>query len=90
MSCHLYRDGKIVLAHSGPWTVVSSGFRTSHGNIITSNTSSRRYLPFPRHELSKLGVKERAGINAAFRERCKSEEGLSNGLHRVDYLGGRN
>ena len=32
-------------------------------------------IPFSRRELSKLGVEERAGINAAFRERCKSEEG---------------
>ena len=47
-------------------------------------------IPFPRHELSKSGVEERAGINAAFEERCESEVGLSNGPHRIDRLGGRN
>src|SRR5882762_1942925 len=36
-------------------------------------------MPFPRRELSKLGAEERAGSNAAFRERCKSEEELSKG-----------
>lgn len=46
-------------------------------------------IPFSRRELSKLGVEERAGINAAFRERCKSEEELSKGPRRIDRLGGR-
>jgi hypothetical protein len=46
-------------------------------------------MPFPRRELSKLGVEERAGINTAFRERCKSEEELSRGPRRIDHLGGR-
>ncbi len=46
-------------------------------------------VPFPRRELSKLGAEERAGINAAFRERCRSEEELSKGPRRVDHLGGR-
>jgi hypothetical protein len=46
-------------------------------------------MPFPRRELSKLGADERAGINAAFRERCKSEEELSKGPRRFDRLGGR-
>jgi hypothetical protein len=46
-------------------------------------------MPFPRRELSKLGAEERAGINAAFRERCKSEEELSKGPRRIDHLGGR-
>jgi len=46
-------------------------------------------MPFPRRELNKLGAEERAGINAAFRERCKSEEELSKGPIRIDHLGGR-
>ena len=46
-------------------------------------------MPFPRRELSKLGVEEWAGINAAFRESCKSEEELSKGMRRMDRLGGR-
>jgi hypothetical protein len=46
-------------------------------------------VPFSRRELSKLGVEERAGINAAFRERCKSEDELSKGPRRIDRLGGR-
>ena len=46
-------------------------------------------IPFSRRELSKLGVEERTGINAAFRERCKSEEELSKGPRRIDRLGGR-
>jgi hypothetical protein len=46
-------------------------------------------MAFPRRELSKLDPEERAGINAAFRERCKSEEELSKGPRRMDRLGGR-
>jgi hypothetical protein len=46
-------------------------------------------MPFPRRELSKLGAAERAGINGAFRERCRSEEELSKGPRRIDHLGGR-
>jgi hypothetical protein len=45
--------------------------------------------PFPRRESNKLGAEERAGINAAFRERCKSEDDLSKGPRRIDHLGGR-
>jgi hypothetical protein len=33
-------------------------------------------MPFPRWELSKLSAEERAGINAAFRERCKSQKSM--------------
>jgi len=46
--------------------------------------------PFPRRELSKLGVEERARRNFAFRERCGTEEELSKGPLRIDHLGGRN
>jgi hypothetical protein len=46
-------------------------------------------MPFPRRELSKSGAEERAEINAAFLERCKSDEELSNGPRRIDRLGGR-
>ena len=46
-------------------------------------------MVFPRRELSELGVEERAGINAAFLERCKSGEEFSKGPRRIDHLGGR-
>jgi hypothetical protein len=42
-------------------------------------------MPFPRRELSELGVEERAGINATFGQTFKSEEELSKG----PCLGGR-
>lgn len=45
-------------------------------------------MPFPRRELCKLGCEERVGIEAAFRERCKTEEELGNGPRRIDYLRG--
>jgi len=46
-------------------------------------------LPFPRRESIKLGVEEPAGIIAAFKERCKSEEELSKSPRRIDHSGGR-
>jgi hypothetical protein len=46
-------------------------------------------MPFPGRELSGLVVKERAGINATFRERCKSEEELRKGSRGIVHLGGR-
>jgi hypothetical protein len=46
-------------------------------------------MPFLRRELRDLGAEERAGIYAAFRERCKSEEELSRGPRRIDHLGSR-
>jgi hypothetical protein len=46
-------------------------------------------MKFSRRELSKLGAEERAGMNAAFRERCKSEEELSKGPRRIDCVCGR-
>ena len=46
-------------------------------------------MPFPRRELSKVAAEERSMINAAFRERCKSEEELSKGPRRVEHLCGR-
>jgi hypothetical protein len=36
-----------------------------------------------------LRAEERAEVRAAFRERCKTEEELSKGPHRIDYLGVR-
>ena len=42
-----------------------------------------------RRELIKLGADERVGINAAYRDRCKSEEELAKGPRRIDHLGGR-
>ena len=44
---------------------------------------------FSRRELTKLGAEERCRINAAFRERCKSEEELNKGPRRIDHLGDR-
>ena len=46
-------------------------------------------IPSSKRELNKLGVEELAAVRAAFKERCKSEEELSKGPHRIDYLGGR-
>lgn len=46
-------------------------------------------MPIPTHELSKLSIEEWAAIDAAFGERCTSEEELSNGPRRIDYLEGR-
>ncbi|KAF8474365.1 hypothetical protein DFH94DRAFT_761748 [Russula ochroleuca] len=46
-------------------------------------------IPIPTQELSKLGDRELAEIDAAFGERCKSEEELSEGPRRIDYLCGR-
>ena len=42
-----------------------------------------------RHEWAKLSAEERAQIDVAFRERCKTEEELSQGPCRVDYMRGR-
>ncbi len=47
------------------------------------------WVPFPRRELHKSGAEERAGIDAAFRKRCRSEEELSKGPRRIDHLGSR-
>ncbi len=45
-------------------------------------------MAFPGRESSELGVEERAGINATFKETCKSEEELRKGPRRIDHLGG--
>ena len=45
-------------------------------------------MAFPIRKLSKLGVEERAGINAAFRERCRIEEEPSKCARWVDHFGG--
>ena len=46
-------------------------------------------MPFTRRELSKVAADDRGRINAAFRERCKSDEELDKGPRRIDHLGGR-
>lgn len=45
--------------------------------------------PSPRPAWDKLNDEERAQINASFKERCRTEEDLSKGLYRFDYLRGR-
>jgi hypothetical protein len=45
--------------------------------------------PSPRPAWDKLNDDERAEINASFKERCRTEEELSGGLYRFDYLRGR-
>ena len=42
-----------------------------------------------RREWTKLSADERAQVDATFRERCKSDEDLSQGPCRIDYLRGR-
>jgi hypothetical protein len=42
-----------------------------------------------RREWTKLGAKEQTQVDIAFRDRCRTEEELSRGLCRVDYLQGR-
>jgi hypothetical protein len=59
---------------------VQEVLRTLHEGLKTK---------FPRRELGKLSTEERAWMNAAFRERCKSEEELSKGPRRIDRVGGR-
>ncbi|KAI0249449.1 hypothetical protein BJV78DRAFT_695952 [Lactifluus subvellereus] len=46
--------------------------------------------PSRRREWTKLRAEERAGVDTAFRERCKTEEELGQGPCRIDYLCGRN
>jgi hypothetical protein len=46
--------------------------------------------PSRRREWTKLRAEERAGVDIAFRERCKTEEELGQGPCRIDYLRGRN
>lgn len=42
-----------------------------------------------RHEWAKLNAEERAQVDVAFRERCRTEEDLGQGPCRIDYLQGR-
>lgn len=42
-----------------------------------------------RKEWTKLSADERAAVDGAFRERCKTEEELGQGPCRIDYLRGR-
>jgi hypothetical protein len=64
----------------GIGVTVQDVLRTIHEDMRT---------PFPRRELSGLVVEERAGFNATFGERCKSEEELGKGSRKTDHLGGR-
>jgi hypothetical protein len=42
-----------------------------------------------RREWTKLNTEERAAVDAAFRDRCTTEEELGQGPCRIDYLRGR-
>ena len=42
-----------------------------------------------RREWTRLSAEERAQVDAAFRERCRTEEELGQGPCRIDYLRGR-
>lgn len=42
-----------------------------------------------RREWTKLNAEERIAVDAAFRERCTTEEELGHGPCRIDYLRGR-
>lgn len=42
-----------------------------------------------RREWTKLSAEQRAQVDTAFRDRCKTEEELGQGPCRVDYLRGR-
>ena len=45
--------------------------------------------PSRRYEWAKLSADERTQVDAAFRERCRTEEELGRGPCRIDYLRGR-
>ncbi len=42
-----------------------------------------------RREWTRLSAEERAQVDTAFRDRCKTEEELGQGPCRIDYLRGR-
>ena len=81
--------------HQGYPQVISIKASSDSGNVgVTVQDVLRTMhedlrMPIPTHELSKLSVEEWAAIDAAFGERCTSEEELSNGPRRIDYLEGR-
>ena len=60
---------------------VQDVLRTIHEDV---RTLSRR------REWTKLSAEERAQVDATFRKRCGSDEDLSQGPCRIDYLRGRN
>jgi len=45
--------------------------------------------PSTRPAWDNLRNEQRARIKISFKKRCKTEEELSKGIHRIDYLGGR-
>jgi len=55
--------------------------------LTTIHEDLRR--PTPRRAWDQLKDDERAQINASFKERCRTEEELGEGLNRFDYLRGR-
>ena len=67
----------------GAGVTIQDVLRTIHRDLALR-------MPFPRSVLSKLGVEERAGTNAAFKEKRKSKEELSKGPRSVDRLGSKN
>lgn len=55
--------------------------------LKTINEDLRK--PSRRREWIKLNGEERAAVDGAFRERCRTEEELGQGPCRIDYLRGR-
>ena len=55
--------------------------------LTTINEDARKISR--RRERTKLNAEERIAVDAAFRERCTTEEELSHGPCRIDYLRGR-
>ena len=45
--------------------------------------------PSRRHDWTELNAEDRAAVDAAFRERCNTQEDLAQGPWRVDHLRGR-
>jgi hypothetical protein len=64
----------------GIGVTVQDVLRTIHEDV---RTLSRR------REWTKLSAEERAQVDTAFRERCRTEEELGQGPCRIDYLRGR-
>jgi len=64
----------------GVWVTVQDVLRTIQEDV---RTLSRR------REWAKLSAEDRAQVDSAFRDRCRTEEELGQGPCRIDYLQGR-
>jgi len=78
-----YRQSIVVQASS-----YSPDIGVTVQDVLRTIHKDARELP-RRNELNKLETEERAGVNASFMKRCKTEEELTQGPRRVDYLRGR-